>query len=165
MTTLNQSSIRPLRLPRIPLVVTILASFLGFADATYLTADHYFTLPLPCSLTNGCDEVLRSVYATVGPVPLALLGAAYYLAILICAIQLYTSEHPGTIWVRALFYLSTAGLLVYGVLIYLQAAVIHAFCAYCLGSALFTLLIFISALVLLRSRISTLGGGSTDATN
>ena len=75
MTNLNQPSTKPSRLRglNISLALVVILSFLGFADASYLTADHYLSLPLPCTL-NGCEVVLTSRYATLGPVPTALLA-------------------------------------------------------------------------------------------
>ena len=134
--------------PKAPLYLTALFAFLGFADAAYLTASHYFTLPLPCSLTEGCDIVLRSRYAMIGPVPLAALGAAYYLLALFLAIFLYTQEKPDLRPARAIWLLSGLGVLASGYLFYLQSSVIHAFCMYCLGSALTSILLFAASSVL-----------------
>lgn len=128
-----------------------LFAFLGFADSAYLTVDHYLALPVPCGLTGGCETVLKSAYATIGPVPLALLGALYYLAALCIAVYIHTSENPSRLAPRGLLAMSGLGLLASAYLIYIQAAVLHAFCQYCLGSALSSTLLFISAVALWRT--------------
>ena len=64
------------------LIIISLIAFLGFLDSTFLTIKHYQgTLP-PCSLALGCEKVLTSQYSTIGNVPIALLGAAFYLAVM-----------------------------------------------------------------------------------
>jgi uncharacterized membrane protein len=149
MTTSNPSSTKPLRLPRVTFFLVAFFAFLGFADAAYLTVDHYLALPLPCTLTHGCDTVLHSAYATIGPIPLALVGALYYLAVLFLAVYLYTSEAPSMRQAWAIGILSGVAVLASCFLLYLQISVIHAICMYCLGSALSSLFLFISSSTLL----------------
>lgn len=154
MMNSNQPSTKLSLLPRVPLLALLILSFLGFADAAYLTADHYLKLPLPCSLTQGCDLVLTSKYATIGGLPIALFGALYYLVILFLSLYVYTvytSQNPNLLAVRAIFGLTLTSLAIYICLVYLQIFVIKALCMYCLGSALVTLILFIFSWVLLRT--------------
>jgi uncharacterized membrane protein len=60
----------------------IVVSFLGFLDATYLAAKHYLGAPIACSIFEGCEKVTTSQYAAVFNIPVALLGALYYLLFL-----------------------------------------------------------------------------------
>ncbi len=133
------------------LIIIGVLSFLGFADSAYLTADHYFKLPLPCSITQGCETVLTSPYAMIGFLPVAALGVAYYLAILFITVHHYTSEASEKKLAWAVFFISGAGVLASLYFLYLQAFVIHAFCQYCLGSAATSLLTFIVSGFFLRS--------------
>ena len=64
----------------------IIVAILGFLDASYLTVAHYLKTPIPCGLVEGCDVVTTSTYSEIAGVPVALLGALYYLAILILSI-------------------------------------------------------------------------------
>jgi len=48
---------------------TLALSFVGFLDASYLTAKHYLNFEIPCSILNGCEQVLTSQYATLFGVP------------------------------------------------------------------------------------------------
>lgn len=139
----------PSRLPKPTLYLVALSAFLGFVDAAYLTANHYLALPLPCSLTDGCDTVLRSPYSMIGPVPLAGLGAAYYILALFLAVYLYTSEGRDPRPARAICFLSGVGVLASIYFIYLQTSVIGAICQYCLGSALTSTILFASSSLLL----------------
>ena len=125
--------------------------FLGFADAGYLAAEHYIPLPLPCSLTQGCDVVLHSAYATVFGLPVALFGALYYLAVFIIAIHYLLDGMTKRKLISLIAYLTGAGLVFSAFLIYLQGFVIRQWCLYCLGSATITTILFILSLLLLRA--------------
>src|SRR3989344_9656407 len=64
-------------------IITILiAAIIGFADSVFLTVEHIMGIVPPCTI-DGCDYVLTSQYASIGPIPTALFGALYYLAILL----------------------------------------------------------------------------------
>jgi uncharacterized membrane protein len=86
----------------------------------------------------------------IGPIPLAALGAAYYLLALFLAVYIYTSERPEAARraVLTVFALSGIGVLASAYYMYVQVFVIEALCVYCLGSALTSTLIFISSSVL-----------------
>lgn len=124
----------------------------GFADAAYLTASHYAGSSVFCGASGGCETVLSSEFATLGPVPIALVGAAYYgLASLI-------AWTPASAWsrgtVRALAALTGAAFLASALLFWIQAGVIHAWCRFCLVSAAITTLLFATSIWLLRRRES-----------
>ena len=62
-----------------------LFSFLGLLDAAYLTFEHFLGRIPACNIA-GCESVLTSRWATIGGIPLALLGAFYYLTLLLLAV-------------------------------------------------------------------------------
>lgn len=130
---------------------TGILGFIGFVDAAYLTADHFLTLPLPCTFNNGCDTVLTSAYATIAGIPISLLGVLYYLFVLSLSLSLYTSTNPRVRAARLILMATSIGVIASAYLFYLQIAVIHALCMYCLGSATTTILLFISSLFLVRT--------------
>lgn len=129
----------------------------GFADAAYLTATHYAGAPVFCGASGGCETVLTSEYATLGPVPVALVGAVYYT---VASLAAWT---PREAWTRrtAVFLagLTGAGLAVTAVLFWLQASVIDAWCRFCLVSAAITTLLFVTAMYLLRAARPGPAGG------
>lgn len=111
----------------------LVVSFLGFLDATYLTAEHYLAgVPL-CPLLGGCEKVLTSQYATVLGIPLGLLGMIYYLTVLILTVLYLDTKRINPLKIVAL--LSIVGIVTSLVLLYLQIFVIGALCLYCLISA------------------------------
>lgn len=117
-----------------------LLSLVGLADAIYLTVEHLAGRSVQCTITSGCEEVLNSVYATVGGVPLAALGALAYFTVFSLAIL----AAFGSRWAGKLM-LSAVGLML-AVSVYLfilQAFVLRAFCQFCLLSGAVTLLLAI----------------------
>jgi len=124
-----------------------LLSLLGLADAIYLTVEHVTGQSVRCTIITGCSEVLSSSYAAVGSVPLAAIGAAAYFS----AFSLATLAAFGYRLAATLLMLLTMAMFLVSLwLIYLQAFVIHAFCQFCLFSALITLLLLAVALIARR---------------
>ena len=113
-------------------------SLAGLADAIYLTVEHLTGETAGCVVTKGCAEVLGSKYATIGKVPLAALGAlAYFMAFSFATLAAFGNRRAAIclmLLVQAMFAVTLWLLLV-------QALVIHAFCDYCLLSAVLTLLL------------------------
>lgn len=103
----------------------LIVSFIGFLDAAYLTIEHFQNRIPPCSINSGCETVLTSSYATVAGVPVALLGALFYMSVFFMVISHQTR------WLKTIV---TVAFIVSLVLLALQAFVIGAFCYYCLGS-------------------------------
>lgn len=122
-------------------VLILLSALLGFLDATYLTVKHYVGGSLPCSILDGCDTVTTSTYATIGPVPVALLGALFYLTIILLVVAYWQSSSNIKL-ISIIFWLSLVALIASLYFIYLQIFVIKALCLYCLISATTSTLIF-----------------------
>ncbi|WP_207891664.1 vitamin K epoxide reductase family protein [Natrarchaeobius halalkaliphilus] len=56
----------------------------GWGASVFLTAVHFRALPLPAGVEpEGSLAVITSAWAYVGPIPLALLGAGYYVTMLV----------------------------------------------------------------------------------
>ena len=65
---------------RLPVAAAVFA-LVGVADAVYLTVKHFTGEKVPCSVVEGCEQVLTSSYAEIAGVPLAAFGAlAYFTA-------------------------------------------------------------------------------------
>src|SRR5438105_7886217 len=85
-----------------------------------------------CVASSGCQDVLSSQYAAIGPVPLAAVGALAYFVVFSVALLAafgYAKSRPLFALIVVLMFGTTLWLL------YLQAFVLHAFCDYCLFSA------------------------------
>jgi uncharacterized membrane protein len=113
------------------LLSALFLAFLGFLDASYLTIVHYKRLIPPCSLHMGCEKVLTSNFAMVGPIPVALLGVIFYVAVLlICLLMIIEGLKLEkllhlAIWIGFLFSI---------VLFLIQFLILKSFCQYCLLS-------------------------------
>ena len=129
-----------------------LFSFLGLVDASYLAAKHYTETIPPCAIVKGCEVVTTSQYATIGlpavegGISVALLGAIYYLIVLIISIAIIDTKSDRLKKFLARF--SVIGLLASIWFISLQLFVIKALCLYCLVSAFSSTAIFITAFFL-----------------
>ena len=116
---------------RLYAVAAVVALF-GLADGIYLTVEHVTGRTAQCIASSGCQDVLSSKYAAMGPIPLASLGAlAYFTAFSTALLAAF-----GYAKCRSLFALLVGIMFATTLwLLYLQAFVLHAFCDYCLFSA------------------------------
>jgi uncharacterized membrane protein len=142
---------------RWPPIAAAFVALFGVGDTAYLTYHHYTAIPVPCSVLSGCEQVLNSQWATLAgflpesldypllaTIPLAGLGlAAYLLALALAALSIAGNR---TAWlffgIHAVFMAGFSGLL-----FYIQAFRIEAFCQYCLLSAASSLTLLIIALI------------------
>lgn len=131
----------PIPLSSLPYVLLGLGA-IGFLDSFYLTIEHYRSVIPPCTL-KGCDLVLTSQYANVFGIPLALIGAIFYVIVMVLTIIFLQTKQKSITTI--LFVLCLLGLAVGLFLVYLQAFVIHAFCQYCLLSEVVDFLMFDAA--------------------
>ena len=133
---------------KLPVAAAVVA-LIGIADAVYLTVHHYAAEPVPCGAGFDCEMVLTSPYAEIAGIPLAAFGAvAYFVAF---SLALLTAFGDNRIW--KLFGIQVVLMACFsGWLIYVQAALIHAFCQYCLISAATTLTLFLIFLASLFSK-------------
>ena len=123
-------------------------ALLGLADGIYLTVEHLSGRTAECIASSGCQDVLNSKYATMGPIPLAAVGAfAYFTAFSAALLAAFGYRKCGTFFslvVTAMFGTTLC-------LLYIMAFVLHAFCDYCLFSAgvttVLTLLVIANALL------------------
>lgn len=140
-------------------VAFLIVALLGFADATFLTIEHYRGEVPPCT-TEGCDTVLTSSYSSIVGIPVSLLGSLFYFAMLISAfIYLESLWSKGLVGPRQLsilkwsFFATTVGLLASAYFVFLQAVVIGSWCQYCIGSAITSTILFIIAVCVLRKKL------------
>lgn len=130
-------------MPRHLKIVAILfciVSAIGLLDASYLTYKHYLGGVPPCTL-HGCEVVLTSPQSEIAGVPVALLGALYYITIFALSLAYSISKKEMVILHAA--YFTPAGFLASLYFIYLQLFVIGAICLYCMASATTSTILFI----------------------
>lgn len=137
-----------LLVPKWVVLLFLIGGFVGFVDSAYLSVLHYKNIIPPCSI-GECEIVLTSPYAVIFGVPNALLGAFYYLAVIILSVLYLDTK-------QAKYFLAAMGAVAVGFVftlwfLYLQAFVIKAFCEYCLLSAGVTITLFTVALILVAN--------------
>ncbi|MCA1622691.1 MAG: vitamin K epoxide reductase family protein [Acidobacteria bacterium] len=129
----------PAAVAKLPLLAAVVALG-GLADAVYLTIKHYTGEAVPCSIVEGCEQVLTSSYAEIFGIPLAMFGAAAYFV----AFSLAVLAAFGNRLMWKYFGVQVLLMVLFTTwLVYLQAFVIGAFCQFCLISAALTLTMFI----------------------
>ncbi len=138
-----------------PRVTTLFGAFTGVAlfgwiVSVFLSGIHFWALPLPSGVEpSGSIAVLTSTWAYVGPIPLALLGAFYYLSMLFTAGLWSQTRHP--LIIKALTPITASGVLASAYFVYLQLVPIGEICPFCMMSAAATVTLFGLELGMLRS--------------
>ncbi len=89
-----------------------------------------------CPLRGGCEAVLGSQFAAIGGVPLTWVGVAFYVVVLSLWLTVVASSRWRLFLLDAILWLVLAGMTFSLGLMYVQFAVLHAFCPLCTGSAL-----------------------------
>jgi uncharacterized membrane protein len=136
------------KLTRLALALLGVAPF-GFADASYLTAEHFLNRTPPCSIVHGCEIVTTSRFSLIFGVPVALLGALYYLAVILGMVYYFQSKK--TMALKGVAAFTFAGFAFSLWFVYLQLFVIRAICVWCMFSALTSTLLFILGMWVLKS--------------
>lgn len=139
-----------LQLQKIPnslAIVLLVVALIGFADATYLTIKHFQGVIPPCT-TSGCETVLSSSYSQVFGIPVALLGAIYYLAISISMVVYLDTKNLKVLkWALMATVLGLFGSIWF---VTLQLFIIKAICQYCMLSAITSGTLFVLGCYILR---------------
>ena len=124
-----------------------LLALIGILIAAYMSA---YKLGLIGSIvcgTGGCNTVQNSPWAAFAGVPVPFIGLAGYLLLFVTALL---GLQPSFEYDRRISIILLAGATIGAVfsvyLTYLEAAVIHAWCRWCIGSAVLAGLIFLFAL-------------------
>ena len=135
----------------------VIFALIGFADATYLTIDHYQNIAPPC-FVGSCEVVLTSAYSTIAGIPVSIFGVVYYLLILILLFAYINSSPDATTGRKnekaysLAIKITPVGFLASLYFFIIQAFVLHHFCQYCLLSATTSTVLFIIAIYLYLKR-------------
>jgi uncharacterized membrane protein len=128
-------------------MVAATLGLVGFLMSLYLWLWKIGALGALACGDGGCETVQLSPYAYVLGVPVALLGVVGYLAILVVALAGLQPRFAAARWpTDLLLAFAAAGVAISAYLTYLEAAVIHAWCRWCLGSAAIIVGIFVTVL-------------------
>jgi uncharacterized membrane protein len=128
-----------------------LLSLVGLLIAGYLTMYKLGYLGVIQCTIGGCEKVQTSVYSQFLGQPVSLWGMGAYLTLLVIALLGVQPRFAGERWVAlSLFGVSAVGVVFSAYLTYLEAFVIHAWCQWCVISAILITLIFLLSIPGLR---------------
>ena len=132
-------------------LVALVAALVGSINAIYLSwlkLSHNESLCAPG--LGDCFTVNTSRYSEVYGIPIAIFGLGAFLLILFV---LLTEERIAFVKENAdmiLFGVSLIGVLYSAYLTYLEAYVIHAWCPYCVLSAIMITIVFVVSIIRLK---------------
>jgi uncharacterized membrane protein len=118
----------------------VVLSGLGIVLAAYLTWVHFDSGSLVCGL-GDCHAVQASEFATIGPVPVALLGLGMYAVVFVANVLALVQPARAPLMAVVAFGLLLAGTLYAAYLTWLEVAVIYAICQWCVASAVLSLVL------------------------
>lgn len=121
-------------------VVLLVLSFIGLADASYLAQHAVTGAPLICDVGNltGCNIVASSPYSRIFGVPIAIYGVIFYgLIFVLSALELVIADQ---LLRRILQGVSALGFVASVYFILVQLFLIGAFCIYCFISAIIAII-------------------------
>jgi uncharacterized membrane protein len=134
-----------LRVPRWAAPIALVLTLCGLGVSIYLTIAHYDAhVSLVCSANGAinCEKVTSSAQSKVFGIPVAVLGLAYFVAMV--PLQLpaaWRSNDPRIRFGRVLYCIAGVGFICY--LIYAEAVIIKAICLWCTSVHVITFIIFV----------------------
>jgi len=142
-----------------------LVALVGLFIAAYLTLYHYRVIgALTCSI-GSCERVQTSRWSMFLGLPVAGWGLGFYLLLIVLAfafMQPRFAEARGL--ALALVLLTGWGVVFSAYLTYLEGRVIHAWCEWCVSSAILVTIAFLLSVAEWRSlRALPLPGGVAEA--
>ncbi len=142
------------------LAVVFILALAGVLVSGMLTYWHIVGADVPCT-NQGCDMVAQSPYSRVFGIPVAALGLGFYAFCTGVTALLPSLSRKSASWLLNVLVLSSVlGVLVSIYLTYLELAVIHAVCQWCMASAVITLLLLPAGIQLRKLyRLSTIDEG------
>jgi len=145
---MTQSNTRSPALGHLRLVPCLMLTLacVGMADAFYDSYAIYRGQLLWCPPPiDGCNIVANSPYARIADIPLGYLGLVYYLYMAGLAALLGFDPTSRSLRAGAIAY-AAMGVAFSAYFMYVQVTFIHAFCIYCLISAILTVLLVAAAI-------------------
>jgi uncharacterized membrane protein len=127
--------------------LAIVLAIIGLANATYLSWIKLANATAACAGIGDCDYVNSSKYAEIAGIPIALMGAGAYFAILVFLLIENRSKFFKDIAPFFVFGISLIGVLYSTYLTYVEVAILHAICPYCVLSALILVALLVISVV------------------
>lgn len=129
-------------------------TLLGLGVSIYLTWVKVTNNLAACGPIGDCESVNSSRYAEIAGIPVALLGALGYLAVLAFLVAERWLPHQIENLQLGVFGIALIGTLYSAYLTYIEVAVLRAVCPYCVISAVAMTAIFMISILRLRAAAS-----------
>jgi uncharacterized membrane protein len=127
--------------------VSVALAVLGVFVSAYMTVYKLTENPNMCLGNGGCSLVNSSKYAEVYGIPVAVVGVGGYLAILaLLWMERRSSFLTGNVTL-VVFGLALVGFLFTLYLIYVELALIHALCPFCVTSQITMTVLFVLSVI------------------
>lgn len=134
---------------------------IGMLDSLYLSWVKIINSQVYCGTSGQCETVNSSSYSMLAGIPIAYLGFGAYLVILLLLFlegrNLFWQENSPLL----VFGISLVGVLFSAYLTYIEIAVLHAICPYCVVSAIAMTLLFVIGIL----RLAQLQAGTIPIRN
>ena len=132
-------------------LVQVLAAVIGLLISLYLAATKLAGGVPACLPGGGCETVALSEYSSIFGIPVALLGTAFSVVVLVTLLAWVRGRDRRILY--AAYALALFGVVFVGYLTYLELFVIRAICQWCVGYAISMVVLFAAtAFSLGRSR-------------
>lgn len=154
------------RAPRWAVFGSLLTAAAGLGVSIYLTVAHYtatVALACPQTATVNCEKVTSSPESMFLGMPVAVLGAGYFLVmLLLCLPAAWRVTGPGLLralrWLRPLAALGGVGFVAW--LVYAELFVINAICLWCTTVHVLAFVLFGIIALGTAAAVETAGGKS-----
>jgi protein-disulfide isomerase len=124
--------------------ISLLLSFIGIFVAGVLSLGHALALSVPCGESGGCDVVAGSKASFIFGIPVAYLGlGAYILLAAISSIRAVRGFYATRFLGYAALVVSGVGAVFSLYLQFISFTEIHAYCLWCIASAIAMALLFL----------------------
>jgi uncharacterized membrane protein len=134
-------------------VIIYIASIIGLLDSGYLSYVKLTQAELYCTPGLGdCAAVNASQWSHLFGIPVAYLGFATYLAVLLLILFGKKIRIVAPYQEYLFFFITLVGILFSGYLTFIEAAVLHTYCQWCVLSAAMISILFIFSVIKLARR-------------
>ncbi|NMC86010.1 MAG: vitamin K epoxide reductase family protein [Anaerolineaceae bacterium] len=130
-----------------------IATIIGLLDSGYLSITKLTVSALYCTPGLGsCETVNNSIWSYLFGIPVAYLGFLTYVAILLLMIFGKKIKIVAPYQEYLYFFITLVGILFSGYLTYIEVAVLHTYCQWCVLSAIMMTILFVTSVIKLARR-------------
>jgi uncharacterized membrane protein len=134
-------------------VLIYIATIIGLIDSGYLSITKIIATDLYCAPGLGdCQSVNASTWSSLFGIPVAYFGFLTYFAILLLMIFGKKIKIVAPYQEYLYFFITLIGILFSGYLTYIEVAVLHTYCQWCVLSAIMMTILFVTSVIKLARR-------------